>query len=44
MVFPHGSIVVQLGTALEWTPVVIGEQPAIDRAIALIRSLLDDGA
>ncbi|WP_143664434.1 QsdR family transcriptional regulator [Streptomyces sp. NRRL B-24572] len=34
------DILVQLGTAMEWAPVVIGEAPAIDRAIALMRSLL----
>ncbi|MER5203231.1 QsdR family transcriptional regulator [Streptomyces sp. NPDC002825] len=40
----HIEIMVQLGTALEWAPVVIGEAPAIDRAVALMRSLLSDGS
>ncbi|GAA5024645.1 QsdR family transcriptional regulator [Kitasatospora paranensis] len=35
------DIMVQLGTALQWTPIVIGEAPAIDRAITLIDHLLD---
>jgi AcrR family transcriptional regulator len=35
------DIMVQLGTALQWTPIVIGEPPAIDRAITLIHHLLD---
>lgn len=34
------EIMVQLATALEWAPVVIGEPPAIDRAIALMRHLV----
>ncbi|WP_051371580.1 QsdR family transcriptional regulator [Streptomyces sp. 142MFCol3.1] len=38
------EIVVQLGTALQWTPIVIGEPPAIDRAITLIQHLLDEPA
>lgn len=37
------EIIVQLGTALQWTPIVIGEPPAIDRAITLIQHLLADG-
>ncbi|WP_143687074.1 QsdR family transcriptional regulator [Streptomyces sp. TLI_171] len=35
------EIMVQLATALEWAPIVIGEEPAIDRAVALMRHLLD---
>jgi AcrR family transcriptional regulator len=34
------DILVQLGTALEWTPIAIGEPPEIERAIKLMRSLL----
>lgn len=33
--------IVQVGTALQWAPIVIGEGPAIDRALRLIRSLLE---
>ena len=34
------EIMVQLATALEWTPIVIGEPPAIDRAVTLMRHLV----
>jgi AcrR family transcriptional regulator len=34
------EVVTQLATALEWAPVAIGEQPAIDRAIRLMRSVV----
>jgi AcrR family transcriptional regulator len=46
---PHGlgapdsdivDVMVQIGTALEWTPIVIGEEPEIDRAIELMRTIL----
>lgn len=35
------DIMVQLATALEWSPIVIGEQPAIDRAVQLMRGLVE---
>ena len=35
------DIVVQLATAMEWAPIVIGEPPAIERAVALTRTLLE---
>lgn len=34
------DVLVQLGTALEWAPIVIGEEPAIDRAIELARTVI----
>ena len=34
------EVLVQLGTALEWAPIVAGEEPAIDRAIDLMRTVL----
>ena len=34
------EVLVQLGTALEWGPIVAGEEPAIDRAIDLMRTVL----
>jgi hypothetical protein len=34
------DIMVQLATALEWAPISVGEEPAIDRAVELMRSLL----
>ena len=34
------DVIVQLGTALEWSPIVIGEQPAIDRSVHLMRSVI----
>lgn len=33
------EIAVQVGTALEWTPIAIGQKPEIERATRLIRSL-----
>jgi AcrR family transcriptional regulator len=33
--------IVQIGTALEWAPIAIGEEPAIKRAVRLIRGLLE---
>ena len=33
--------IVQIGTALEWAPIAIGEEPAIERAVRLIRGLLE---
>jgi AcrR family transcriptional regulator len=33
--------IVQIGTALEWAPIAIGEEPAIERAMRLIRGLLE---
>jgi len=33
--------IVQIGTALEWAPIAIGEEPAIERAVGLIRGLLE---
>ena len=33
--------IVQIGTALEWAPIAIGEEPAIERAVQLIRGLLE---
>lgn len=33
--------IVQIGTALEWAPIAIGEEPAIERALRLIRGLLE---
>ena len=33
--------IVQIGTALEWAPIAIGEEPAIERAVHLIRGLLE---
>lgn len=33
--------IVQIGTALEWAPIAIGEEPALERAARLIRSLLE---
>ena len=35
------EVLVQLGTALEWAPIVAGEEPAIERAIALMRTVLE---
>ena len=35
------EVLVQLGTALEWGPIVAGEEPAIDRAIGLMRTVLE---
>lgn len=35
------DIMVQLATALEWSPIVIGEQPAIERAIRLMRGHIE---
>lgn len=37
------EVVTQLATALEWAPVAIGEPPAIDRALRLMRSVIDSG-
>lgn len=34
------DVMVQLATALEWAPFVIGQEPAIDRAVELMRSVL----
>ncbi|MFI6874731.1 QsdR family transcriptional regulator [Streptomyces sp. NPDC050400] len=34
------DILVQLATALEWTPVVVGQPAAIDRAVRLMHTLL----
>jgi AcrR family transcriptional regulator len=34
------DVTVQVATALEWAPIAIGEPPEIDRAITLIRSLI----
>ena len=34
------DILVQVGTALEWTPIAIGEEPEIQRAIVLMRAAL----
>ncbi len=34
------EVLVQLGTALQWAPIVAGEEPAIDRAIELMRTVL----
>jgi hypothetical protein len=33
--------IVQIGTALEWAPIAIGEEPGIERAVHLIRGLLE---
>jgi len=33
--------IVQIGTALEWAPIAIGEEPTIERAVRLIRGLLE---
>ena len=33
--------IVQIGTALEWAPFTIGEAPSIERAVRLIRALLE---
>lgn len=33
--------IVQIGTALEWAPIAIGEEPALERAVRLIRGLLE---
>jgi hypothetical protein len=38
------DIAVQAGTALEWAPVAIGGEPAIDRASRLIVSLFETAA
>jgi len=38
------EVLVQLGTALEWAPIVAGEEPAIDRAIDLMRTVLSGHA
>lgn len=35
------EVCVQLGTALQWAPTVAGEEPPIERAIALMRTVLD---
>ncbi|MDF1703900.1 MAG: QsdR family transcriptional regulator [Aeromicrobium sp.] len=35
------DVLVQLGTALQWAPIVIGAEPAIDRAISLARTVID---
>ena len=35
------EVLVQLGTALEWGPIVAGEEPAIDRAVGLMRTVLE---
>lgn len=35
------DIMVQLATALEWAPITIGQEPAIDHAIELMRSMLE---
>ena len=35
------DILVQLGTALEWAPVIIGDEPPLDRAIRLAGALLE---
>jgi hypothetical protein len=35
------EVLVQLGTALEWAPIVAGEEPAIDRAIDLMRTVVE---
>lgn len=37
------EIMVQIATALEWTPIVIGQEPEIDRAIDLMRTLAHAG-
>lgn len=34
------EVITQLATALEWSPIIVGEPPAIDRAIRLMRSVL----
>jgi AcrR family transcriptional regulator len=35
------EVLVQLGTAMQWAPIVAGEEPAIDRAIDLMRTVLE---
>lgn len=35
------EVVVQLATALQWAPVVAGEAPAIERAVGLMRTVLE---
>lgn len=35
------EVITQLGTAMEWSPIIIGEPPAIDRALRLMRSVVD---
>jgi hypothetical protein len=35
------DIMVQVATALEWSPIIIGEEAAIDRAVQLMRALID---
>lgn len=35
------DILVQVGTALEWAPVIIGDPPPLDRAMRLVRALLE---
>ncbi|MCX6397631.1 MAG: QsdR family transcriptional regulator [Propionibacteriales bacterium] len=34
------DVLIQVGAALQWTPIVIGEQPEIDRALQLGRTVL----
>ena len=36
--------IVQIGTALEWAPITIGEEASIPRAVRLVRSLLATSA
>ena len=36
--------IVQIGTALEWAPIAIGEEASIERAVRLIRGLLGNGS
>ncbi len=36
------DVMVQVGTTLEWTPIVIGEPPAIPRAVEMLRWLVAD--
>lgn len=38
------DVMVQLATALEWSPVIINQEPAIERAIGLMRMLWERAA
>lgn len=38
------EVITQLGTAMEWSPIVIGEPPAIERAIRLMRAVVAESA
>lgn len=35
------DVLVQLATAMEWAPIVAGEEPAIDRAVRLMHTVLE---